>query len=75
VTDDGTGDGSAVRLGESDAAAPRAAPTYGLVGMTERAVALGGRLEHGGAARGGFRVRAVLPTTVVATEPSTPSIP
>lgn len=35
---------------------------HGLVGMCERAAAVGGTLETGAAPSGGFRVRAVLPT-------------
>lgn len=35
---------------------------YGLVGMAERAAAVGGRVEHGPTVEGGFRVHAVLPT-------------
>ncbi len=34
---------------------------YGLTGMAERAAAIGGRVEHGPAPGGGFRVLAVLP--------------
>ncbi|HZK50880.1 MAG TPA: sensor histidine kinase, partial [Actinomycetota bacterium] len=34
---------------------------YGLTGMAERAAAIGGRVEHGPAPGGGFRVHAVLP--------------
>ena len=34
---------------------------YGLAGMKERAAAIGGRVEHGPTAGGGFRVHAVLP--------------
>ena len=34
---------------------------YGLAGMAERAAAIGGRVEHGPEAGGGFRVHAVLP--------------
>ena len=34
---------------------------YGLAGMAERAAAIGGRVEHGPQAGGGFRVHAVLP--------------
>lgn len=37
---------------------------YGLVGMTERAVVLGGRLDYGPLPSGGFRVRAELPIEV-----------
>jgi signal transduction histidine kinase len=36
-------------------------PGYGLVGMRERAVAVGGRLDAGPAPGGGFRVAARLP--------------
>lgn len=40
-------------------------PGHGLLGMTERAAALGGRLDYGpAAAEGGYRVRAVLPREV-----------
>jgi signal transduction histidine kinase len=35
---------------------------FGLVGMAERAAALGGRLDHGPRPGGGFLVRATLPT-------------
>jgi len=44
-------------------AGPDAAPDggFGLLGMRERALALGGTFEHGPLAGGGFRVRAVLP--------------
>jgi signal transduction histidine kinase len=34
---------------------------FGLIGMTERAIAIGGRVEHGPMPGGGFRVHAVLP--------------
>jgi signal transduction histidine kinase len=53
IVDDGTptANGSSVR----------SAPGYGLVGMAERVRAVGGRLDHGPAPGGGFRVRAVLP--------------
>jgi signal transduction histidine kinase len=37
------------------------APGHGIVGMTERAQALGGRLDAGRNADGGFRVQATLP--------------
>ena len=36
---------------------------FGLMGMTERARAVGGNVEYGRVPGGGFRVRAVLPTT------------
>jgi signal transduction histidine kinase len=35
---------------------------HGLVGMRERAVAVGGTLQAGAIPAGGFRVRATLPT-------------
>ncbi|NHI20527.1 sensor histidine kinase [Phycicoccus endophyticus] len=52
VTDDGRG----------AAADPAAEPGSGLVGMRERAVAVGGTLETGPRPEGGYRVRALLPT-------------
>ena len=57
VTDDGRGPD---RGGAPDGRHPGGAG-FGLVGMHERAAAVGGRLEHGPADGGGFRVRAVLP--------------
>lgn len=47
-----------------DGASPKAVPRpgYGLDGMKERAAALGGTVESGPTATGGFRVHAVLPT-------------
>lgn len=48
VTDDGTADAGA--------------PGFGLAGMRERAAAVGGTLDAGGAPGGGFRVHAHLPT-------------
>lgn len=52
VIDDGdAGSGSAIMAGDG----------FGLVGMAERAQALGGRVECGPVAGGGFRVNAVLP--------------
>ena len=41
---------------------------FGLVGMAERAAALGGRVEHGPLTGGGFRVHATLPITNRVTE-------
>ncbi|MGH2788245.1 MAG: sensor histidine kinase [Actinomycetota bacterium] len=37
------------------------APGFGLIGMTERAIAIGGRVQYGSMPDGGFRVHAVLP--------------
>jgi len=51
VTDDGTTAGNG----------GRPAGGFGLVGMAERAAAIGGTVEHGRLPGGGFRVRAVLP--------------
>ncbi|KAA0930266.1 sensor histidine kinase [Streptomyces apricus] len=53
VADDGGGAGTA--------AAPDRPPGYGLIGMRERATAVGGRLSAGGRPEGGFLVRAELP--------------
>jgi signal transduction histidine kinase len=49
VENDGVGHGASAR------------PGYGIVGMRERAVALGGALDAETRPRGGFRVRATLP--------------
>jgi signal transduction histidine kinase len=51
-------------LVEDDGRGPDAAPNaagHGLIGMRERAAALGGTLEAGPTARGGFRIVAELP--------------
>lgn len=56
VTDDGT----SFRDG---ATPPAATAGYGLLGMTERAGAVGGHIEHGPTSGGGFRIHAVLPAT------------
>jgi signal transduction histidine kinase len=40
---------------------PDDSPGYGIIGMRERAAVLGGTLEAGPTAHGGFRVQAVLP--------------
>ncbi|MGW0335858.1 sensor histidine kinase [Streptomyces sp. NPDC003011] len=53
VTDDGTGP------------APGGTPGFGLVGMRERARSVGGTLDAGPRAGGGFEVRAVLPLASV----------
>lgn len=55
ITDDGT---ATNQSRPEDGATP---PGFGLIGMSERAAALGGSLEHGPLPGGGFRVRAVLP--------------
>jgi signal transduction histidine kinase len=47
--------------GRGRSAAPSAGSGQGIVGMRERATALGGELEAGPRAEGGFRVRARLP--------------
>jgi signal transduction histidine kinase len=54
VEDDGRGD--------ANGAATAGADGHGLVGMRERAAAVGGTFEAGGRPDGGFRVRARLPT-------------
>jgi signal transduction histidine kinase len=56
VIDDGT-TGTAGANG-----AGGATPGHGLIGMSERAAAVGGRLEHGRTGEGGFRIHALLPT-------------
>ncbi|WP_184817536.1 sensor histidine kinase [Streptomyces griseomycini] len=60
VTDDGTGP------------VPGGTPGFGLVGMRERARSVGGTLDAGARAGGGFHVRATLPLTP-STPPSTPT--
>lgn len=59
-----TGDGLVVEIVDDGTGPVAGAPEgggFGLRGMDERVRALGGRLEHGPGAEGGFRVRAVLP--------------
>ena len=56
VTDDGTGP------------TPGTAPGFGLVGMRERARSVGGTLDAGPRAEGGFEVTAVLPLTSTGEE-------
>lgn len=46
----------------------------GLVGMSERARALGGRLDAGPIAGGGFRVHAELPNPTSAIDPGAPAV-
>lgn len=55
VTDDGT-----AASGNGAAPSPPSSG-YGLVGMAERATAVGGHVEHGTTSDAGFRVHAVLP--------------
>ncbi|MGW4103632.1 sensor histidine kinase [Streptomyces sp. NPDC004976] len=55
VTDDGTGP------------TPGGTPGFGLVGMRERARSVGGTLDAGPRAGGGFQVTATLPLTTTAT--------
>ncbi|MEB8343559.1 sensor histidine kinase [Streptomyces endophyticus] len=62
VVDDGMGSG--VDLDEA------AAPGFGLVGMRERARSVGGVLEAGPRAAGGFEVRASLPLTSSGSAPA-----
>ncbi|MGP4110284.1 sensor histidine kinase [Streptomyces sp. 4N509B] len=57
VVDDGTND------------APAASPGFGLLGMRERAAAVGGTLVHGHVPGGGFRVRAELPVAELPRDP------
>jgi signal transduction histidine kinase len=70
VTDDGRGPAAAGAHAGDEAEAPAAAGAdddahaargFGLIGMQERAAAVGGRVAHGPRDGGGFRVRAVLP--------------
>ncbi|KAB2339498.1 sensor histidine kinase [Actinomadura rudentiformis] len=65
VTDDGRGPGESTgeRPGEG----------FGIVGMTERARSVGGTVETGRGADGGFAVTATLPMSLPDTEPVTPS--
>lgn len=59
VTDDGTS--AALVTPASTGDEPGRPSGFGLIGMRERAAAIGGRVEFGRAPEGGFRVRASLP--------------
>ena len=62
IDDDGAGNGARNGgPGSGGAAAPQPTSGMGLIGMRERVSALGGRLDAGPRAGGGFRVRAELP--------------
>nr|WP_269204665.1 sensor histidine kinase [Motilibacter deserti] len=63
VTDDGPGTGTLPPLAAAKAApaATDRPPGYGLIGMRERAAAVGGRLTAGRRPEGGFRVSTDLP--------------
>jgi signal transduction histidine kinase len=62
VIDDGT-TGAASSAGTNGAGGATPGPAgHGLIGMSERAAAVGGRLEHGRTGEGGFRIHALLPT-------------
>ncbi len=69
VTIDVRREGDAVRLQVSDDGRPGPGPTpepgFGLLGMTERAQLLGGRLSAGPGPAGGWMVEAVLPVEVL----------
>ncbi|WP_049567053.1 sensor histidine kinase [Streptomyces sp. SBT349] len=51
-----------VEVVDEGPSAPRPGTGFGLLGMRERAAAVGGSLEYGALPSGGFRVRATLPT-------------
>jgi signal transduction histidine kinase len=65
VTDDGCGASASPR--NAEAGRDGEASRYGLLGMRERADALGGRFHAGPRAGGGFEVSAWLPTGTAAT--------
>jgi len=56
--------------GRGAAATPSGSGGHGLVGMHERVEALGGKLDIGPAAGGGYRLHAVLPVTRRTPEPA-----
>jgi signal transduction histidine kinase len=59
----GEGDLVCLTVHDDGDPAPRGGSGYGVIGMTERAVLLGGTLEAGPGAERGWTVRAVLPRT------------
>ncbi|MEV0259952.1 sensor histidine kinase [Streptomyces sp. NPDC050617] len=63
-------DGGDARTAPSTYAGPDRTPGYGLIGMRERATAVGGRLSAGRRAEGGFLVSAELPTARTAAGPA-----
>jgi signal transduction histidine kinase len=65
VTDDGHGDNGYGDSGRG-AGSPSAEGGFGLMGMRERASAVGGRLRAGNRPEGGYQVVATLPATVEA---------
>ncbi|MEU6380165.1 histidine kinase [Streptomyces sp. NPDC046909] len=72
VIDDGTGGGSGAGSGAGSGSGAgdgrgSGTPGFGLVGMRERARSVGGTLDAGARAEGGFEVRAVLPLTTGGT--------
>jgi signal transduction histidine kinase len=56
------GDELLVEVSDDGRAAPNGGSGNGLIGMRERATLLGGTIEAGASAAGGYRVRASLPT-------------
>jgi nitrate/nitrite-specific signal transduction histidine kinase len=61
VADDGGGARTAPAGGVGDPTAAERSPGYGLIGMRERATAIGGDLSAAGRPDGGFLVSARLP--------------
>lgn len=70
----GSGSEAADRFG-AEKLAPEGAGGYGIVGMTERAHSVGGRLEASARLDGGFTVDAVLPLPDPPDAPSDPVTP
>jgi len=61
------GDDVRLEVRDDGSAKQESGAGYGIVGMSERAALLGGSLQAGPAAEGGWLVAAVLPRTGVAT--------